>query len=197
MILKGAIFDMDGTVVDVSYDWVKIKAELMTEGKPILLYLQSLEEPDRSQKWKVLERYEHKATQKAKLKPGMHEFLDFLSARRIKKGLVTNNSRQNAAFLLRKFDLAFDCVISRESGLWKPSGAPILAALQELKLKKDECCVIGDSHFDIHAAAEAGIPHIFILSADKARFDGMEAEVFSSVEELQSRIEDLLKKEKR
>ncbi|MDH4257597.1 MAG: HAD family hydrolase, partial [Candidatus Aminicenantes bacterium] len=79
----------------------------------------------------------------------------------------------------------------------KPSGAPILAALQELKLKKDECCVIGDSHFDIHAAAEAGIPHIFILSADKARFDGMEAEVFSSVEELQSRIEDLLKKEKR
>lgn len=197
MRLKGAIFDLDGTVVDVSYDWVKIKAELMTEGKPILLYLQNLEEPERSQKWQVLKRYEHKATQKAKLKPGMDEFLDFLSARRIKKGLVTNNSRKNVTFLLRKFDLAFDCVISRESGLWKPSGAPILAALQELKLKKNECCVIGDSHFDIHAAAEAGIPHIFILSADRARFDGMKAEVFSSVEELQSRIEDLLKKEER
>jgi HAD superfamily hydrolase (TIGR01549 family) len=197
MRLKGAIFDMDGTVVDVSYDWVKIKAELMTGGKPILHYLQGLEEPERSQKWEVLERYEHKATQKAKLKPGMDEFLDFLSARRIKKGLVTNNSRQNVTFLLRRFDLAFDCVISRESGLWKPSGAPILAALQELKLKSDECCVIGDSHFDIHAAAEAGIPYTFILNADRARFDGLEAEVFSSVEELQSRVEDLLKKEDR
>ncbi len=197
MRLKGAIFDMDGTVVDVSYDWVKIKAELMTEGKPILHYLQSLEEPERSQKWKVLERYEHQATQKAKLKPGMREFLDFLSARRIKKGLVTNNSRQNVAFLLSKFDLAFDCVISRESGLWKPSGAPILAALQELKLNRDECCVTGDSHFDIHAASEAGIPYIFILSADKARFDGMGAEVFGSVEELRSRIEDLLNREDR
>lgn len=197
MRLKGAIFDMDGTVVDVSYDWVKIKAELMTEGKPILYYLQSLEEPEKSQKWEVLERYEQKATQKAKLKPGMREFLDFLSTRSIKKGLVTNNSRQNAAFLLKKFGLAFDCVISRESGLWKPSGAPILAALQELKLNRDECCVIGDSHFDVHAAAEAGIPHIFILSADRARFEGMEAEVFGSVEELQSSVEDLLKKEER
>lgn len=197
MRLKGAIFDMDGTVVDVSYDWVKIKAELMTEGKPILHYLQSLEEPERSQKWEVLERYEQKATQEAKLKPGMREFLDFLGARSVKKGLVTNNSRQNAAFLLKKFGLAFDCVISRESGLWKPSGAPILAALQELKLKRDECCVIGDSHFDVHAAAEAGIPYIFILSADRARFEGMEAEVFSSVEELQSSVEDLLKKEER
>jgi phosphoglycolate phosphatase-like HAD superfamily hydrolase len=142
MRLKGAIFDMDGTVVDVSYDWVKIKAELMTGGKPILHYLQGLEEPERSQKWEVLERYEHKATQKAKLKPGMDE-------------------------------------------------------LQELKLKSDECCVIGDSHFDIHAAAEAGIPYTFILNADRARFDGLEAEVFSSVEELQSRVEDLLKKEDR
>lgn len=188
---------MDGTVVDVSYDWVKIKAELMTEGKPILHYLQSLKEPERSKKWKVLERYEHKATQKAKMKPGMREFLDFLSARRVKKGLVTNNSRQNVNFLLGRFDLAFDCVISRESGLWKPSGAPILAALRELKLNRNECCVIGDSHFDIHAAAEAGIPSIFILSADRTRFEGMKAEVFGSVEELRSKIENLLNRKER
>ena len=195
MRLKGAIFDMDGTVVDVPYDWGEIKAELETQGKPILPYIHNLGEPERSEKWRILERFEYEATQKAKLKPGMREFLGLLSARGVKKALVTNNSRKNVSFLLKKFRLEFDCVISRERGLWKPSGAPILVALKELQLDKEECCVVGDSHFDVRAAEEAGIPLIFILNEDRERFDKMNAEVFSSVEELQTKIVKLLEKE--
>ncbi len=194
MRLKGAIFDMDGTVVDVTYDWGKIKAELETQGKPILTYIESLDEPERSEKWKILERFESEATQKAKLKPGMCEFLNFLSRRGVKKALVTNNSRKNVSFLLEKFNLEFECVISRERGLWKPSGAPILVALKELQLNKQECFVVGDSHFDVRAAEEAGIPLIFILSEDRERFDKMNAEVFSSVEALRTKMVKLLEK---
>jgi HAD superfamily hydrolase (TIGR01509 family) len=185
---------MDGTVVDVLYDWGKIKEELETQGKPILMYLEKLEEPERSEKWKVLERFEYEATQKARLKPGMREFLDVLSNKGVKKALVTNNSQKNVSFLLKKFNLGFDCVISRERGLWKPSGAPFLAVLKELGLRKEECCVVGDSHFDVRAAQEAGIPYIFILNEDKERFNALEAEVFSSVEALQTRIDELLDK---
>ncbi|MBA7628529.1 Phosphoglycolate phosphatase [subsurface metagenome] len=105
---------------------------------------------------------------------------------------MTNNSWKNTTYLLRKFKLEFDCVISREKGLWKPSGAPILAALEELGLRREECCVVGDSHFDIRAAQEAGISFIFILSEDRERFDAMNAELFSSVGELQKRVEKLL-----
>lgn len=194
MRLRGAIFDMDGTVVDVQYDWGKIKEKLETQGKPILMYLENLEEPERSKKWKVLERFEYDSTQKAKLKPGMREFLDVLSKKGIKKALVTNNSQKNVSFLLKKFNLEFDCVISRERGLWKPSGAPFLAVLKELGLRKEECCVVGDSHFDVRAAQEAGIPYIFILNEDKERFNTSEADVFSSVEALQTRIDELLNK---
>lgn len=195
MRLKGAIFDMDGTVVDVPYDWGKIKAELETQGKPILTYINNLGEPERSEKWKILERFEYEATQKAKLKPGMREFLGLLSAIGVKKALVTNNSQKNVLFLLEKFGLEFDCIISRERGLWKPSGAPILVALEELQLNKEECCVVGDSHFDVRAAEEAGIPLIFILSEDRERFDKMNAEVFSSVEALQIKVVKLLERE--
>jgi len=194
MKLKGIIFDMDGTVVDVPYDWNRIKAELMTQGKSILVYLRSLEEPERSEKWKVLEKYEKEATSKARLKRGMRGFLDLLNEKGIKKALVTNNSQKNVSFLLKKFDLEFDCVISRESGLWKPSGAPFLAALEKLGLRRKECCVVGDSHFDIKAAEEAGIPNVFILNEDKERFASMNAEVFNSAEELTKKIEQLLKK---
>jgi HAD superfamily hydrolase (TIGR01549 family) len=195
MRLRGAIFDMDGTVVDVPYDWGKIKAELETQGKPILTYIENLAEPERSKKWKILEKFESEATQRAKLKPGMREFLSLLSTKGVKRALVTNNSQKNVSILLEKFRLEFDCIISRERGLWKPSGAPILVALKELQLNKEECCVVGDSHFDVRAAEEAGIPLIFILNEDTERFDKMNAEVFKSVEALQAKVVKLLERE--
>ena len=192
MKLQCVIFDMDGTVVDVSYDWKQIKEELMTRGQPILTYLSSLKEPERSEKWKVLEKYENEATQNARLKKGMREFLNFLSVHEVKKVLVTNNSQKNVSLLLKKFDLVFDCIISRESGLWKPSGAPFLDVLKKLELQREECCVVGDSHFDVKAANEAGIPLVFILNEDKERFASLNAEIFSSVYALKKRIDDLL-----
>ncbi len=192
MRIKGVIFDMDGTVVDVSYDWKKIKQELETEGKPILHYLRSLKEPEKTRKWKILEKYENKATQKAVLKEGIKEFLSFLSQKGIKKALVTNNSRQNVDYLMEKFKLKFDCVISRESGLWKPSGAPFKAVLKELKLHREESCVVGDSHFDIQAAREARISRVFILYREKDQFITTEAEVFSSVQDLKRKMENLI-----
>jgi len=192
MAIKGIIFDMDGTVVEVPYDWNQIKKELKTEGKPILHFLSGLEEPERTAKWKVLERYEKEATEKAVLKEGMQEFLDFLDRKGIRKALVTNNAGKNVTYLLNKFQLNFDVIISRESGLWKPSGAPFFDALKRLGIRREKTCVIGDSLFDIQAAREAGITKILILSQDIEKFASAPAEVFSSVEALKKRIEGLI-----
>lgn len=192
MGIKGFIFDLDGTIVDVPYNWSKINAELGTQGVPILTYINGLEEPERSRKREILKRYEDEATEKAQLKKGMKEFLSFLSQKDLNKALVTNNSRQNVEFLLRKFGLEFDCVISRESGLWKPSGAPFFEVLNKLGLNKEECAVVGDSLFDVKAAKEVGISRVFLLSQDPDKFSGTGAEVFPSVEALQRRIEQLL-----
>ena len=192
MKLKCVIFDLDGTIVDVPYDWDKIKAELGTQGKPILYYLDSLEEPEKSEKWKILEKYENEATRKAELKPGMHKLLDLLNKNGIKKAVVTNNSRKNVAYLLTKFKLNFDYIISRESGLWKPSGAPFLEVMKKLGLKREECSVVGDSPFDVKAANEAGISKVFILSENKEKFASTGAEFISSVESLIKRIEQLI-----
>jgi HAD superfamily hydrolase (TIGR01549 family) len=192
MRLRGAIFDMDGTVFDAPYDWKKIKDELRTEGRPILVHIKNLSEPEKSVKWKILEEYEKEATQKAVLKEGMKEFLLYLKERKIKTALVTNNSQVNVDFLLNKFNLNFDYVISRERGLWKPSGAPFFAVLEELNLQRDECCVIGDTRFDIEAAREVEIKRIFILNADKDKLAMNDVKVFSTVHELREHVESLL-----
>jgi HAD superfamily hydrolase (TIGR01509 family) len=191
--LRGALFDMDGTVVDVPYDWARIKANLGTGDVPILSYLSGLAEPERSRKWAILRRYEDEATKRAVLKRGMRRFLGFLESRGIRTALITNNSRRNTDILLNRFQLAFDLVMTRESGLWKPSGAPLAAAMKDLGLAKNACCAIGDSHFDIRAAEEAGIPRIFVLNRRPDAFrTARSVEFFPSVAALKKRMSVLL-----
>jgi HAD superfamily hydrolase (TIGR01549 family) len=190
--IKGVIFDMDGTVVDVPYDWKKIKQTLKTGGNPILSHIQSLKEPERSKKWAILEKFEQEATAQATLKDGMVEFLFFLKEKRIKTALVTNNSRKNLDFLLNKFQLSFDFLLSREAGLWKPSGAPFILALQNLGIQNSECCVIGDSHFDVKAAEDAGIKKVFMMTQEMDKqFDGR-VEMVRTVKELEEEVSKIL-----
>jgi len=181
MSIKGLIFDLDGTVVENDYDWAGIREELGTGAASILGFLDSLREPERSAKWAVLERHEARQTEASVLREGIADLLGLLRSRGIATALVTNNSRKNAEFLLGKFGLDFDCVITRESGLWKPSGAPFLEVLRNFGLEPGECGVIGDTHFDILAALDAGIDVIFLLSDEPERFAGFPVEVFSSV----------------
>jgi HAD superfamily hydrolase (TIGR01509 family) len=192
MSIQGVIFDLDGTVVQNDYDWARIRKELGTGASSILGYLDSLAEPERSAKWAILESHEARQTQASVLRDGIPELLRMLRSRRIATALVTNNSRPNTEFLLGKFGLEFDCVITRERGLWKPSGAPFLEVLRTLGLEPEECGVIGDTHFDVLAALDAGIDSIFLLTDDPERFAGYPVEVFPAVEVLLDRLEDLL-----
>jgi HAD superfamily hydrolase (TIGR01549 family) len=190
--LRGIIFDMDGTIVDVPYDWEKIREELKTRGKPILSYLASLPEPEKSRKWKILEKYEAQATSQAVMKEGMEDFFAFLRKQKVKIALVTNNSRRNVSALMKKFQLEFDVVLTRESGLWKPSGKPFLTALRRMGTSREECCVVGDSHFDVFAAQAAQIRQIFILADEREKFDFPGIVIIASVEGLRHQVEKLL-----
>ncbi|NOR15151.1 MAG: HAD-IA family hydrolase [Candidatus Aminicenantes bacterium] len=192
MKIKGIIFDMDGTIVNVPYDWAQIRSELDTQGKPILSYIQSLPEPQKSQKWAVLEGFEEKATLQAELKAGIRKLLEAMQRHRIKTALVSNNSQKNVSFLLEKFSLEFDRVISRESGLYKPSAEPFLKVLQEWGIAAEECCVVGDSVFDILAAQAADINRVYIIHMDKDRFKDYSVEVLATIPQLQEHLDTLL-----
>ena len=189
--LKAVIFDLDGTLIDVPYDWILIRKRLGTQSLPILHYISTLQEPEKTEKLRLLEKFEEEASAKAVLKEGIPQLMDFLEKRGIKKILVTNNSRKNVLTLLKRFNLDFDHVLTREDGLWKPSGAPFLAALKKLGIEKEESCVVGDSPFDVKAAEEAGITKVFILSRNKEKFSSYTVELIESAEVLKKKIEEL------
>ena len=192
MALECVIFDLDGTVVENSYDWVRIKEELGSGGEPILSYLEGLDEPERSRKREVLERHEAEQTAASRPKHGIRECLEFLGRRSVRTALVTNNSSKNTALLLDRFGLAFDLVLTRESGLWKPAGSPFLEVMRVFGLGPGKCCVIGDTGFDALAAADSGIGTVFILAEDPSRFSGFAVEVCPDLDAVRARLEDLL-----
>jgi HAD superfamily hydrolase (TIGR01509 family) len=192
MVLRAALFDLDGTVVENNYDWPRLKAELGTGGTPILTYLQGLPEPARSRQWAVLERYEAEQTERSTLRPGMDELLVFLGQRKVGTALVTNNSERNVRRLVGRFRLSFDVVLSRASGLWKPSGAPLREALRRLGASPAESCVVGDTHFDVLAARDAGIPRVFLLGTPPAGESEPDVEIVTDTASLRARLEALL-----
>lgn len=190
--LRAVLFDMDGTIIDVPYDWAEIKRDLQTNGQPILHHISSLDEPEQARKWRRLEEYEAKATSQAKLMEGVPELMEFLSRQIIKTALVTNNSGTNTDKLLRRFDLRFDLVLTRDGGLWKPSADPFLEVMRRLGLGASECCAVGDSRFDLLAAEAAGISSVFLISAATEDFRGSGAILCRTIKEVHSHLIDLL-----
>ena len=157
---RGIIFDLDGTLIDSYYDWKLIRKKIGVDDLPILTHINNLKEPLRKEAMKILESFEKRATEKARIHRGMKELLNYINKNGIKKAIVTNNSRKNVNYLLKKWKLSFDVIITRDAGIWKPSGIPLKLAVERMKLKKREVIFLGNSIPDRIAAREANIPFI-------------------------------------
>ena len=162
--IKGVVFDMDGTLVDSIYDWPAIRRELGVSGASIIDELNGLGEPERGRRWAELEAIEGSASRAAELHEGAADLLELLAARGLATALVTNNSDANTGELLERFGLGFDVVVTRDSGFWKPSGKPIAEAVRRLGLEPGVCLGVGDSHYDLLAAREAGLAAVCMLN---------------------------------
>jgi HAD superfamily hydrolase (TIGR01509 family) len=166
MALKLAVFDMDGTVFESYLNWKEIKQELNLTNKNILKEIYKKSPPD-YKKLQILEKYEEENTKKTKPIPGISQFITFLKSRNINTGLTTNNNKNITEFLLEKYNLRFDTVITREMNLWKPDPDPFIHLMRLYNCHPEETLSIGDSHYDIQAAIKSHIPNIFIKKSER------------------------------
>jgi len=166
-MIKLAIFDMDGTVFESHLDWLKIREELEIErGGNILKEIYRENCVDRN-RLEILENYEKENTLRTRPIRGISDFLLYLKDSNAAVVLVTNNNRENTYFLLKKFNLSFDLVITREMKLWKPEPDAFLYVMGKYRCKPEETIAIGDSHYDVWASRRARVPHIFIIKSPR------------------------------
>ena len=126
----------------------------MTEEISLYILLNKLKEnlePDKFQNlrttcYRFFEEMEVKAAKEAVLYPGAADTLHELRSRRLKLGLVTNNSRAGTMLTLDRFNLSpiFDAIVTRDDcDEMKPAAAPILKILTEMAGCSKSRAIIG------------------------------------------------------
>jgi HAD superfamily hydrolase (TIGR01509 family) len=156
MAIRGAIFDLDGTLVDSGLDFDLIRSEMgIAKQLPILEALAE-PHPDNERRWSILAEHELRGVERAQLFPGVREFLDELARREILRAVLTRNSRISARAVLGRFDIDVHALHARDDGPVKPDPAGIWRICEKWGFQPSECVMIGDYRYDIEAGRSAG-----------------------------------------
>jgi phosphoglycolate phosphatase len=107
----------------------------------------------------------HYAKHKPKLIPGARRVVGQL-ARRYKLGLVTSGDRDRVCRQLREYQFTKHFktrVCGGDLKEKKPHPAPLLAALEKMRLRAGECVYVGDTPQDMQMSQAAGVRAIGVL----------------------------------
>lgn len=208
MKLLGAIFDLDGTLVDSRRQWNKAFVDTIKE----LGGHTSDPEPEAhgvpiEENWKILIRKYKIKTDKTleeikdltyknyvkylsevRLNPGVMEFLEYLKDESIKMALATNSEWRVVEKIFDNLGLNnfFDATVTgEETPNMKPDPDCFLIAADKLGFEPGDCLVVGDTDVDVEAAKSAGMKIIGVAFTEeeekKLRKANFVAEGFSEI----------------
>jgi phosphoglycolate phosphatase len=187
-MVKVAVFDLDGTLIDSAPDLrIAVNKLLVQQGRrPLSLNevigmigdgVAKLVErafdatgdsgsarATASLTGRFLELYEGHAADLTRPYPGVPETLARLREQQWVLGICTNKPEKATNEILRELDLAryFGAVLGGDSiaGVRKPDPRLLLAVIERLGASPAEAVMVGDNANDVHAARAAGIPVI-------------------------------------
>jgi HAD superfamily hydrolase (TIGR01549 family) len=192
--MNAVLFDFEGTIVDFQWNLSEAIGEarkkLLLLGinakqkNYALLYNETLKIAEKIGNFplvknvldEIFDRYDMDALKRWKLRDGVLPVLNLLDERRIKAALVTNVGRRAIDLALKKFDLSFDVVVTRDDvNFLKPSPVGLKMAMKALQT--EDVIFIGDSVSDVIAAKRAGIPVVVVSGGESDVEEIKEAEV--------------------
>lgn len=210
--IKGIIFDLDGTLIKSSINFLEMKKKIIDYLKSLNLNFQiedaastSIPElieyainkvEDEELKRKILKEA-NKLMNMEELKSltsvlpieGVKETLKTLKSKGFKIGVLTRGCREYALKSLEKTCLKdlIDCLIARDD-VEKPKPNPVsaLKLIEKMKLNSKEVLMIGDHVLDFLCAEKAGIKFIGVLTgfSSEKDFKKIGCKVIKSVNEL-------------
>ena len=214
MVIKGVIFDLDGTLIDTTHEIRYIFNQLLESyslpkrsfdffkeniGNGIEDLLQkSLPGGYAKDISPMLERvkdlYAENLNKKSHPFDGVIEILDFLDDKGIQIGIVTNKMHHLAIRCVDMFFPLYQIMTIGAGHLFprKPSPDSALVMSDEFKTKPSEMLFIGDSSIDIKTAINAGMIPIGVEwgnGTSKELFDAGAQMVFNTPNDLKKYFE--------
>ncbi len=193
-MLRGLIFDVDGTLVTFTFDIKGAKTAMITElismgldttGLSVSSSMLEILEAARSQAegrgmghdfrvvkkqlYSILDSSEMETGAAAEVIPRIRETLEYLRSKSVRLAVVTNSGRRPALERLTRSGLLdlFDFVLTRDDvETMKPSPAGVEKAVALLSLPKGDVYYVGDSLMDIQAAKRAGLKVISVATGN-------------------------------
>lgn len=163
-MLRGIIFDMDGTLTKPKVDFAALEREIGAKVGFIIDYAERSSPEERKRALDILERYEAQAALESELHEGVLEMLEFVSQKKLKKALLTRNSRKSVDTVLRKHNLHshFEFIVSREDTKPKPAPDPIFLLSKWMDIHTDHLLMVGDYKYDIMCGKAAGTKTVLL-----------------------------------
>lgn len=190
-MLKAVIFDLDGTLTHIAFDYKRAKAEvisflvssgvdknLLDEAKSIYLNIETavsyirkeLGEDHakviRKKAFEIVDSYERQEIGKTSLNEGAISLIQYIKSKGIKVAICTNNSSYTSLSILKELNLLslIDVIVTRDDvERLKPYPDPLLLVCSKLNISTSEALFVGDSLVDLLAAKAAGIKFVFLL----------------------------------
>lgn len=156
MAIHGVIFDMDGTLTTMCFDFARIKAEAGVGDVDLLDYLDQVRGAEQARLMRIIVKYEEEAAARTKLNRGALAVLRGLRKRGLPTALLTRNSRRSVDLVCERLGLRFDMSLTREDAPHKPSPEPVRRVARCWKTTPRELLVVGDYKWDVLCARNAG-----------------------------------------
>ncbi len=213
-MLRAALFDFDGTLVDTTeliYQSMRhATGEILEKDLPREILLANVGQPlprqmeliDAEHAEALLESYrlhneEHHDALIQEF-PGIEKSLARLHSADVKIAVVTSKRRFSVEMALKTFpglgEVVDRFVTMEETTEHKPHPAPLLKGLEFLGgVPREEAAYVGDSPFDVAAAKAAGLTSVAVSWGAFSEVTLLEAEPDHLVEDIDSAVDVLLR----
>jgi HAD superfamily hydrolase (TIGR01549 family) len=164
-MIKGLIFDLDGTLIQLPIDYQKIQKNLKeffnipNELKPLIPTIIKLSKNDQNKiktSFDLICKEEMLVSTNFKIMDGTLETLKFFKSKNLTLCLVTMQCKDALEKILQKMQISdlFDSVISRDESFDRQK--QIELSLKNIVLEPSEVLVVGDRIHDIESAKKIG-----------------------------------------
>jgi hydrogenase expression/formation protein HypE len=194
MIIKGVLFDFDGTLtLPGALDFPAIKREMgCPADQTILEYLETLPSAERAVPLKILEEKEMAAAETSSPNNGAEKCISVLKKRGVILGILTRNSLSSVKRALRQFsDVTvkdFAAIITRDYSLPKPNPDGVYKAARQMGLLPSQLLMVGDFRFDVIAGKAAGARTVLVADERRSVMEPGDPEPDYTVSDLEGLI---------